>query len=444
MHGILCAQKPTAYKWNFERQKPRNVKSTQTCHRVYDRWFLTYGKFMNYAIIVAAGNSRRMKSQVSKVFINLMNKPILYHTLKAFHDCQNVDEIIVVVQKKDVEKVEKIKNEYGFSKLKEIVEGGVERQDSVLRGIKSIINARDDDVILIHNGSNPLVKNDEINECINEAKKHGAAFVGFPLKDTIKKLGNKNFVERTIERNQVYQVQTPQAIKYSLMIKAFDNARDKKLNVTDDVSLVESLGEKVKMVPCSYENIKITSPEDLTIAEGILMARNKLNFNFRIGFGQDSHHFAEDSRKMALGGCIINETGFDANSDGDVILHALFNAISQAIGDRSLGYYSDEMCKNGITDSKQFLKIILKKLDEKNLKINNLGIMIEAGKPRLEQYTNQIKISLSQLLDLSADRIGITYTSGEQLTSFGKGEGMQCFCIVSLIGNIQESKKLSL
>ncbi|MBS3100800.1 2-C-methyl-D-erythritol 4-phosphate cytidylyltransferase [Candidatus Woesearchaeota archaeon] len=390
---------------------------------------------MNFAIIVAAGKSRRMKKSINKVFLPLISKPMIYYTIKNFQECNLIDEIIVVAQKNDIKKINEIKQEYNFNKIKKIAEGGIERQDSVHKGLISIKNAKNDDVIVVHNGSSPLVKENEIVECINAAKKYGAAVSGFPLKDTIKKISN-DFVEKTIDRKDIYQVQTPQAIQYGLFIEAFKNAKKKNLKVTDDVSLVEALGKKVKIVPCSYENIKITTYEDLKIAEAILMKRN--NAGFRIGFGQDNHRFSNNkNKKLILGGYILpDEKGLEADSDGDVILHALFNAISTAIGERSLGYYSDEMCRKGIADSKEYLKVILNKLKQKNLELNNVSIMIEASKPKLEPHTNKIKDSLSKILKLEKERIGIAYTSGEKLTAFGRGEGIQGFAAITLRDNI--------
>ena len=392
---------------------------------------------MNFAIIVAAGQSKRMKSAQNKNFIQILNKPMIYYTLKVFQDCSLIDEIIIVTQKKDFNKINEIKRQYNFSKIKNIVEGGRERQDSVYSGLVSIKSAKNEDIIVVHNGSNPLVKENEIIECINAAEKYNASVCCFPLKDTIKKIKN-DFVEKTINRNNIYQIQTPQAVKYGLFIRAFKNAKNRKLKVTDDVSLVEALGKKVKIVGCSYENIKITAEDDLKIAEGVLMQRNSLSNNARIGFGQDSHKFSSNKKKLVLGGYVIpNETGLEANSDGDVILHALFNALSSAIGERSLGYYADEMCKKGITGSREYLKVILNKLNQKNMKISNVSISIEAGKPKLENYSNKIKESLSKILNLGRDRIGITYTSGEELTSFGQGKGIQCFVAVTVLIKIR-------
>ena len=388
---------------------------------------------MNFAIIAAAGKGTRMNSDENKVFLNISNKPMLYYALKVFQDCIEIDEIIIVAQKKDFKKINEIKNLYNLNKIKNIVEGGKERQDSVYNGLMSIRNAKEDDIVIVHNGSNPLAKEIEIEECIKAAKKYGAAVCCFKLKDTIKKIKN-GFVEKTLDRKDVYQMQTPQAVKYGLFAEGFKNVKKNKLNVTDDVSVAESLGKKIKIVPCSYENIKITTEDDLKIAEGILMGKNNISSNFRIGFGQDSHKFSDNkNKKLFLGGHKISDgIGLEANSDGDIILHALFNAISSAIGEKSLGYYSDEMCKKGITDSREYLKVILSKLNQKNMKINNISIAIEAFKPKLENHTSNIKNSLSKILNLNEEKIGITYTTGEGLTSFGQGKGMQCFCAVTI------------
>lgn len=385
------------------------------------------------AIIVCAGKSSRMGQKKNKILLQLAGKPLVYYALKSFEGSKLISEIILVTNKNDEREIKEIIKRYGFKKIKKFANGWKERQDSVYNGLMQIKNAKSEDIVVIHNGSNPLVKGKEIAECIKAAKKYGAAAVGFRLKDTIKKVNN-GFVHKTIDRTDVYQMQTPQAVKHGLLIKAFENANKKKLKATDDVSLVEALGKKVKIVPCSYENIKITTKDDLGIAESILMQRQGMKPDFRVGFGQDSHKFIGDkNKKLVLGGCVIDEIGFDADSDGDVILHALFNAISSAIGERSLGYYADQLYKNGITDSREYVKVILRRLNSKKLIINNISIMIEASKPKLEKHTENIKNSLSKILKLNKENIGITYTSGKSLTSFGQGRGMQCFVVVSLI-----------
>ena len=148
---------------------------------------------MNFAIIVAAGKGKRMNYNKNKVFLPLLNKPMIYYSLKIFNDCNEINEIIVVTQKSGFSKIKEIKNKYHLSKIKNIVEGGKERQDSVYNGLSSIKNAKNDDVIVVHNGSNPLVKEKEIAECVNAAKKFGAAARAFPLNYTKKKKKKKFF-----------------------------------------------------------------------------------------------------------------------------------------------------------------------------------------------------------------------------------------------------------
>ena len=381
---------------------------------------------MNYAIIVAGGKGKRMHKRINKLFLLLNKEPIIWHTLNTFQNCKSINKIILVARPEDKNKFKAIITKNKFNKIIKIVDGGLERQDSVYNGIKAVDKASNDDIILIHNAVNPFIDEATINNCINAAKKYGAAAVGFPAKDTIKVVED-GLVRQTIDRSLIWQVQTPQAIKYFLAKKAFERAYADKFYGTDDVSLVERLGGSVKIVYCPRENIKITEPYDLAYA-------NKMVNASKIGIGQDSHKFSNDkNKKLMLGGIRIeNEAGFEANSDGDVILHALFNALSTAIGEKSLGFYADKMCEDDITDSKKYVEFILNKVKERNYKISNVAIMLEGKKPEIDEHIEKIKKSLSRLLKIKEENIGIAATSGEELTEFGKGNGMQCFAAISL------------
>ena len=381
---------------------------------------------MNYAIIVAGGKGKRMHKRINKLFLLLNKEPIIFHTLNTFQNCKNIDKIILVIRPEDKNKFQSIIKSNKFNKVEKVVDGGIERQDSVYNGIKAIDKAGNEDIILIHNAVNPFVDEATINNCISATKKYGAAVVGFPAKDTIKVV-DEGFVRQTIDRKLLWQVQTPQAMKYFLAKNAFERAYKEKFYGTDDVSLVERLGGSVKIVYCPRENIKITDPYDLAYA-------NKLTNASRVGIGQDSHKFSSNkNKKLILGGFKIgNETGFDANSDGDVILHALFNALSTAIGSKSLGFYADRMYKKGITDSKKYLEFILNKVKERNYKISNVAIMLEGKKPNIDKHIDKIKSSLSKILKIKKENIGIAATSGDELTEFGKGKGMQCFVVVAI------------
>lgn len=158
---------------------------------------------------------------------------------------------------------------------------------------------------------------------------------------------------------------------------------------------------------------------------------------FKIGIGQDSHRFSKDSsKKLFLGGLEIkSEQGFEANSDGDVILHALCNALESAVGNDSFSRYADEMCRAGVSDSKEYLKIALANVKEKEYQVNNISISIECKKPKILPHTAEIKKILAKIIAIDENSIGITATSGEKLTSFGKGDGVQAIVIVSLTKN---------
>lgn len=377
----------------------------------------------NITIIVGAGQGKRMNERVNKILLTLADKPVIYHTIKAFEDCNEIDQIILVTQKQDIEELEKIKQKHNFKKIKKIIEGGIKRQDSVYNGIKAIESPDDNDIILIHNAANPLIDEKTIIDSINTAKEHGACAAAFPAEDTIKEVKEDEII-KTLDRKKLWHMQTPQTARYSLLKEAFEKAYKDNFYGTDDASLIERLGKKVKLIKCSKNNIKLTTQSDL-------MLLNKIKTDSRLGIGIDSHKFTDKEKPLVLGGVIIpNEQGLEANSDGDVILHSLFNAMSQSMGNSSIGNYADELCKKGITDSKEYMKIALSMIN--NHKINNIGIMIEAKKPRICIYEEKIKESIAQLLGIDKGLIGITATSGEELTEFGKGNGIQATTIISL------------
>lgn len=156
---------------------------------------------------------------------------------------------------------------------------------------------------------------------------------------------------------------------------------------------------------------------------------------FRVGFGQDSHRFSlTKNKKLFLGGIEVeNEIGLKGNSDGDVAIHALCRAIEQALGNPDFSNYSDKMCKNGITDSKEYLKVALLHIQEKKYSISNVGISFECQSPKIAPLAEKMKRVLSEILEINISQIGINASTGEDLSAFGKGKGIQCFAIISLI-----------
>jgi len=196
-----------------------------------------------------------------KQFLFLLGRPMLEWTIDAFKKCDAINEIILVVAKDNIAKAKV----YGFK----VAEGGEERTDSVRNGLALV--SPDTDIVLIHDGARPLVTEKIIKRAVDGLKETGAAIVGVPVKDTVKQVNSEQCtVYRTLERSSLWQAQTPQAFRYDIIKKAYENA---KSNATDDSKLVEDLGIKVKMVMGSYENIKVTTPEDLIIAEAFLKNR---------------------------------------------------------------------------------------------------------------------------------------------------------------------------
>lgn len=226
----------------------------------------------NIALILAAGQGKRMGTNTNKQFLTLQDKPVLYHTLKAFSENRNIDEIVLVCAEKDIAYCkEKIVEAYGFSKVKSLVLGGIERQDSVYNGLKAIKSC---DIVLIHDGARPFITNSIIDEGIKMAKLHGACTCGVKAKDTIKLKDSDGFSKETLNRESTFLVQTPQCFNYELILSCHEKlSKDRKL-VTDDTMVVEMFNHKVYLYEGSYFNIKITTPEDMIIGENILIGKN--------------------------------------------------------------------------------------------------------------------------------------------------------------------------
>ena len=221
------------------------------------------------AIIPAAGSGERLGAQESKPFLLLASKPVLVHTLQKFQDCSEVSEVVVVVRGVDLQRAADLVSKYQLTKAVEIVEGGARRQDSVYQGLKSILK-RDVGHVLVHDAVRPFVHVEKIREIIKACQEHDAAILAIRPKDTIKFSNGSPFLQSTLDRSNLWVVQTPQGFAVKLLSDAFDRAIRDGFTGTDDASLVEHLGVKVRIVEGSYDNIKITTREDLELAELIL------------------------------------------------------------------------------------------------------------------------------------------------------------------------------
>ena len=219
------------------------------------------------AIVLAAGQGKRMGTKVQKQYLEIDGKPVLYYSLHAFEQSKIIDEIILVVGENQSEYCkDEIVSKYGISKVNKIVEGGAERYHSVWNGLQEV---DDGGYVFIHDGARPFVDEEILKRAYKDVQNCKACVIGMPVKDTIKLADSDGFVNETPERSLLWMIQTPQVFESGLVKKAYALLMEQEnIQVTDDAMVVEQmLGHKVKLTEGSYENIKITTPEDLDIAE---------------------------------------------------------------------------------------------------------------------------------------------------------------------------------
>lgn len=218
-------------------------------------------------IILAAGSSTRM-SGIDKMFIPLHGQPLISYSLNVFHDLPLVNSIVLCMSRRNVEQGRRLVESSGWSKVTRVTLGGDRRQDSVRIGLEHM---DDVDWVVVHDGARPFTSSDMISRGIEEAKQTGAAVAAVPVKDTIKVVSDDNIVVETPDRDRLWASQTPQIFRRELLARAHESVSE---NVTDDAAMVERIGGRVRLFMGSYENIKVTTTEDLAIAEAILSGRN--------------------------------------------------------------------------------------------------------------------------------------------------------------------------
>ncbi|WP_425805449.1 2-C-methyl-D-erythritol 4-phosphate cytidylyltransferase [Desulfitobacterium sp. Sab5] len=223
-------------------------------------------------VIPAAGQGKRMGASGNKLFLMLADRPILAHSLKLFEDSSNVSEIVVVGSAEDLPKIKELVSKYQFTKVSHVTLGGKERQESVYAGVRALSPAIQR--VAVHDGARPLLTLDQLNRFFTEAEKYRAAIMVVPVKDTIKRVDEEGQVLETPPRESLRAVQTPQVFERELLELAHRRCIDEGFLGTDDASLVEWLGEPVHVLEGSLENIKMTTPEDLWLAESILKKRS--------------------------------------------------------------------------------------------------------------------------------------------------------------------------
>jgi 2-C-methyl-D-erythritol 4-phosphate cytidylyltransferase/2-C-methyl-D-erythritol 2,4-cyclodiphosphate synthase len=380
------------------------------------------------AIIPAAGFGTRMELDHPKQFHQLGDAPILIHTVRAFLQNSHIDHIVVVIPSNRIEQTREIVTRYiGQHDRITLVPGGKRRQDSVQEGLKAL--DRETDIVLVHDGARPLVSQAIINRCYETAVTEGAAIAAVPVKDTLKKGDTTLKVIDTVERENLWHAQTPQAARRELLVEAFRKLGEK--DVTDESSLLELAGIPVTLVAGSETNIKITRQEDLHLAERIM--QNRANRIPRIGHGFDAHRLVE-KRKLVLGGITIpHSLGLSGHSDADVLTHALCDAILGALGEGDIGHHfpdSDAQFNN--IYSITLLGRVMGLAATHSYSLANCDITIVCQAPRLAPFLSQMKNLLAKTCRVEAGSINIKATTTEKMGFTGREEGISCHAVVLL------------
>lgn len=382
------------------------------------------------AIIAAAGQGKRMGLKRNKLFVPLFHDSIIAQTIKTLAHSLWIHQLIVVADPKDKVEIEQLVGQCGLTKPCQVVAGGSERQYSIACALAV---APDSGLLFIHDGARPLIDEETIEKVIKTAETCQAAVVGVPVKDTIKCVQDGRIVH-TPDRKQLWAVQTPQVFEAKLLKAAYQYADEQRYLGTDDASLVEKLGVNVVMVEGKYENIKITTPSDMTVARALLAAPT---LPPRVGFGYDVHAFAQD-RKLILGGVTIpNHAGLAGHSDADVLLHAITDALLGAVGLGDIGQHfpDSDAAYKGIS-SLVLLGRAYALLEEQDYEVYNIDATIVAQQPKLAPFISQMNQNIAQQLNLDFRQVNVKATTTEGLGFTGKKEGIAAYAVASVINKV--------
>ncbi len=368
-------------------------------------------------IIAAAGSGTRMGGGIPKQFLEIEGKPVLVKTALAFSQNQYIDGFFVVTGEEYIEKSKKLLE--GIDKFMGVVAGGAQRQDSVYNGLKVL--QTDMDYVLVHDAARPFVAQDIINRVVEKAVEKGTAVAAVAVKDTIKTIEDEEQFKSTLPRNQLRSVQTPQGFRKNIIVKAYEKACAEEFYGTDDAALVERMGVPVYVVEGGYDNIKITTKEDMPM-------------EYRIGTGYDVHRFAEN-RRLILGGVEVPyKLGLLGHSDADVLVHAVMDALLGAAALGDIGRHfpdSDEKYKGA--SSMKLLENVSDLLENKGYSIGNIDATIIAQEPKLSPFIDEMKINIAETLKISHNKVNIKATTTERLGFTGRKEGIasEAVCILN-------------
>ena len=370
-------------------------------------------------IIAAAGTGKRMGSSIPKQYLKIGGEPILLKSIRAFCDNKEIDWIVVVTNGDYIQACLEMKDRYGLDKIQAVIEGGEERQDSVYRAIVEIDRLCPEiEYVLVHDGARPFVRQETINAVLEAAEEKGAAVACVPVKDSIRQ--EKDGESANLPRQRLYAVQTPQGFQKEILRKAYEQAFADGYYRTDDATLAERIGQSVALVRGTYDNIKITTREDMPMES-------------RVGTGFDVHQLKE-GLPLVLGGVKIPfEKGLLGHSDADVLVHALMDALlgAAALGDIGRHFPDTDPQYRGIS-SMELLRRVKGLLDKNGWRVGNVDITLMAQRPKIKSLIGDMTDNLSKTLDLETCRINIKGTTTERLGFVGREEGIaaQAVCLL--------------
>lgn len=395
-----------------------------------------------WVIIPAAGVGSRMQAAKPKQYLELHKETILFHTLNCFLSHPAFTQVIVGISRED-----NYFAELGLDRLTdvEVFLGGRERADTVLNGLKFIApRAAEHDWIWVHDAARPCLSHHEINLMISSLEHESVGCIlAVPLADTIKRvIAGEQIVQETVDRTGLWRAMTPQVFRYAELRQALEFCQERNLVVTDESSAIEHYGLPVKLVQGSADNIKVTLPDDLHKVGMYLALKNRetslvdyTGSEFpRIGTGFDVHAFAEGDF-VTLGGVRIPyENGLLAHSDGDVLLHAIMDAMLGALALGDIGkHFPDTDAQWKGADSRKLLKAVNQLITEKGYRVGNIDSTIIAQAPKMAPYIGQMQAFIADDLSIAHDSVGVKATTTEKLGFTGRKEGIACQASVILI-----------
>lgn len=382
-------------------------------------------------ILLAAGSGRRMQAGENKVFLPLCGVPVLCRSVRAFQGL--CDTLVLVVKPQEEQKARELLTAHGLmGVVSAIAYGGLERQESVKNGLKML--SQEESVVLVHDAARPLVTKDIIERAIAAVREYGTGIAAVTVKDTIKQVDQENKVLSTLDRAKLRAMQTPQGFLKSLLLRAHRKAEETGILATDDAALVEAMNETVQLSEGSYDNLKITTPEDILMAEAVLMNREgKYLPSMRIGQGYDVHQLVTGQKLILCGVEIPHETGLLGHSDADVALHALMDALLGALALGDIGkHFPDSDPKYKGISSLLLLKHVAGLVREQGFVVGNVDVTIVAQRPKLAPYIAAMRENVANALETPLDCVNIKATTTEHLGFEGEEKGIsaQAVCLL--------------